>query len=84
MHENQVKLVLPAAVGEQLRPAAPEQARLRGSPRPTRDHDLPPSGCWNQFPDWIQPEVWSLNWKDKRQDGVRITAQIVENQVVHT
>ena len=56
---------LPAAVGEQLRPAAPEQAGLRGGSRTTLDHHLPPSGCWDQSPHWIQPEVWSLNWKDK-------------------
>lgn len=80
MYENQVDSVLPAAVGEQLSPAAPEQAGLRGGSRTTLDHDLPPSGCWDQSPHWIQPEVWSLNWKDKRQDGVRITEQRVENR----
>lgn len=83
MNENQVDLLIPAAVGEQLRPTTPEQAGLRGSLRPTLDHDLPPSGCWDQFPYWIQPEVWRKNWKDRRQDGVRITAQRVENEVVH-
>lgn len=82
-HENPDELAVPAAVGEQFCPTAPEQARLRGSSRPTRDHDLPPSGCWDQLPYWIQPEVWSLNWKDIRQCGVRITAQMAENQVVH-
>lgn len=83
MYENQVDSVLPAAVGEQLRPTAPEQAGLWGSSRATLDHHLPPSGCWDQFPYWIQPEVWGLNWKDRRQNGVRTTAQRVENMEVY-
>ena len=52
-YENQVDLALPAAVCEQLRPTAPEQARLRGSTRPTLDYNLSPSGSWDQFSYWV-------------------------------
>lgn len=71
MKENHIEpvTVLPAAVSEQLRPTAPEQAGLRGSSRATLYHHLPPSGCWDQLSYWIQSEVWGLNWMNRRQDG---------------
>lgn len=56
---------IPAAVGEQLCSTTPEQTGLRGSSRATINHHLSPSSCWNKLPYWIQPEVWSLNWKEE-------------------
>lgn len=56
---------IPAAVGEQLCSTTPEQTGLRGSSRATVNHHLSPSSCWDKLPYWIQPEIWSLNWKEE-------------------
>lgn len=70
---------LPAAVGQQLRPSAPKQAGFGGGSRPTLDHDLSASGCWDQLPHRVQPEVWSVNCKDTRWDEEQVQSGVLQS-----
>ena len=63
------EVMLPAAVDQQLRPSAPEQAGFGGGSGATLHHHLPPPGCWDQSPHWVQPEVWGLNCEDSSEGG---------------
>lgn len=65
MDQTHVGMFLPAAVDEQLSATTPEQAGLWGSSRLTLNHDLSPSGSWDQFSYWIQPKVWRMDWEAK-------------------
>lgn len=58
--------LVPAAVDQNLSAFAPEHHGLGSGPGLTGDHNLSSSGCRDETPYGVQPEVGGKRWKKGR------------------